>query len=320
MVPVLWCAAAGAHAPIAELRRGDLPLVVAFDEAPGTFGSGGTSFFPPTGSTTTAWPSRRTPWLGHDLDGSGCLESGRELFGPFTELPNGHLARDGFEALSALDSNGDGIIDDADLDFPTLLLWADDGDHVCQLGEVTAVSRRLTSVSLRATRELRPDGELLRASVRWKDDEGATHSGSVVEVSLRELGETKGTASVTTAVGSKRTHEALVIDGFLLPVAGALAVGGLQRDDGAAAQAMVTVAGALGGATLGLLVALLAKGDKAPSEALWAVVVGLGAGLVLGGVSAGIAGGFAGTPRTVAAVSGVGALVVGAAGLTIGFW
>jgi hypothetical protein len=279
---------------LSSAARAEASLVVVFDDPLAAMRS-----------LVTAGPSR--PWLARDLDGSGCIKGERELFGPAAELPSGQLARDGFAALTALDT-----VDGADLDFQALALWSDDGDHRCQPNELTAASKRLSSISLSGA------GERRRADLTWKSADGVSHSG-LVEVSASEPREH---AVSVVAAPRPRSHEGLLIDAALVPVAGLLALGGLQRNDGAEAHALVTVAGALGAASLGLLLALITgpKGDSNSPMLFLAALVGLGAGLVVGGVSAGVAGSFEGTPRTVAAVAGVSALLVGATGLTIGFW
>jgi hypothetical protein len=62
-------------------------------------------------------------WL--DRNHNGVVTSGAELFGNFTPLQSGQLARNGFEALAEYDSNRDGVIDSRDPIWPQLLLWRD---------------------------------------------------------------------------------------------------------------------------------------------------------------------------------------------------
>jgi hypothetical protein len=62
-------------------------------------------------------------WLARDLDGSGNIESGRELFGP--------ASGDGFQELAALDQDGNGWVDEGDAAFAELALW--DGKQLTSL-------------------------------------------------------------------------------------------------------------------------------------------------------------------------------------------
>ena len=62
-------------------------------------------------------------WL--DRDHNGKVTSGAELFGNFTPLQNGQLARNGFEALRESDTNGDDVIDERDPIWSQLMLWRD---------------------------------------------------------------------------------------------------------------------------------------------------------------------------------------------------
>ena len=75
--------------------------------------------------------------LVRDLNGNGVIDSGRELFGDQTELPPGfgnvlgtglggpQLATNGWQALAALDSNRDGIINASDAALTGLEVWRD---------------------------------------------------------------------------------------------------------------------------------------------------------------------------------------------------
>ncbi len=105
--------------------------------------------------------------LAIDLDGSGCIEGGHELFGEATG------ERDGFAALARYDDNHDGRVDAEDGVFPSLLLWHDDGDARCDPWEVAPASAHgLDAISLHAEpwKEVDPFGNelglLSRALVR----------------------------------------------------------------------------------------------------------------------------------------------------------
>ncbi|MEY4616862.1 MAG: hypothetical protein RJB66_1822 [Pseudomonadota bacterium] len=76
--------------------------------------------------THTGWVSgRQGAFLGIDLNNNGHIDDGRELFGQFTQLPNGRLAKNGYEALAQYDVNKDGVIDNKDPAYHNLLVWFD---------------------------------------------------------------------------------------------------------------------------------------------------------------------------------------------------
>jgi Ca2+-binding RTX toxin-like protein len=75
--------------------------------------------------TKTGWAGPNDALLVWDRNANGSIDTGAELFGDFTPLPNGTLAPNGFAALAALDANGDGILDASDPAFAELKLWRD---------------------------------------------------------------------------------------------------------------------------------------------------------------------------------------------------
>ncbi|MGI9344900.1 MAG: calcium-binding protein, partial [Gammaproteobacteria bacterium] len=78
--------------------------------------------------------------LALDINGDGLINTGAELFGNQTLLPDGTFASNGFEALAALDSNQDGVLDANDDQFGNLLIFQDtDQDGVADPGELTSL-------------------------------------------------------------------------------------------------------------------------------------------------------------------------------------
>jgi hypothetical protein len=169
----------------------DTPLVVAFDAQPIDFVPASVDLFAfrPGEPASTDWPTAATPWIAIDLDGDGAITSGAELFGDSTRLPDGSRARNGYDALAALDANRDGVIDRADPAFASLLLWADaDGNRASSPGELRPLSSVVIAIPLAHRREARCgargtcEGE--RGAVQWRDGAGVERTGAVVDVYL----------------------------------------------------------------------------------------------------------------------------------------
>lgn len=79
-----------------------------------------------------AWTISNTDdaWLAYDRNANGRIDSGKELFGSFTDQPHATTNRNGFVALAEFDlgANGgnlDGVISKHDAVFSSLLLWQD---------------------------------------------------------------------------------------------------------------------------------------------------------------------------------------------------
>ncbi|MFM9969113.1 MAG: calcium-binding protein, partial [Burkholderiales bacterium] len=65
--------------------------------------------------TGTGWLTGEDAWVVLDRDGDGDITIGAELFGVDTQLPNGTLAHNGYEAIAPLDTNLDRKVDAFDL-------------------------------------------------------------------------------------------------------------------------------------------------------------------------------------------------------------
>lgn len=91
--------------------------------------------------TGTGWISADDGLLVLDRDGDGAITSGRELFGDNTLLANGETAANGYDALSELDDNSDGVINATDAAYSELRVWQDaNQDGVVQTGELKSLA------------------------------------------------------------------------------------------------------------------------------------------------------------------------------------
>ncbi len=167
------------------------PLVLSLDERPVVFtrARGEFDLSGRDASYDTDWVSAATPWLALDLDGDGRIGDGRELFGSMTVLPSGARAHDGFEALRALDDDGDGAITPSDAAFARLVLWSDaDQDRRSAPDELVTL-RDAGVLAIRLDDSVVPrcsggDCEVERARVTYRDDRGIEREGAVIDVHL----------------------------------------------------------------------------------------------------------------------------------------
>ncbi|MFZ9639083.1 MAG: SwmB domain-containing protein, partial [Hylemonella sp.] len=95
---------------------------------------------PATPVVLKGWIASSDAFLIRDLNGNHQVDNGAELFGAGTVLPTGALASNGFEALAALDTNIDGVINAADASFTSLGLWQDaNGNGISEADEISTL-------------------------------------------------------------------------------------------------------------------------------------------------------------------------------------
>jgi hypothetical protein len=127
----------------------------------------------------TAWSDGKDGFLVLDANHDGTINSGRELFGNGTLLPNGSKARDGFEALAQYDDNQDGVIDINDAVFANLKVWVDaNHDGVSTANELhTLNALGIQNIHLGATAsQLIDNGNPLNLVSHWTDTSGQQHA------------------------------------------------------------------------------------------------------------------------------------------------
>jgi len=96
---------------------------------------------------SVGWVDKHDGLLVMDLNHDGMVNNGSELLGTSTQLADGSLARDGWQALAQYDANADGVIDAQDAAFADLKVWVDaNSDGVTEAGEL----KTLTDVGVQA--------------------------------------------------------------------------------------------------------------------------------------------------------------------------
>ena len=88
-----------------------------------------------------------------DHNSNDKIDNGGELFGVDTSKADGTKATDGFDALSDLDSNDDGVFDDKGTRFADVCVWCDlNQDSISQSSELsTLAANNIRSISLSKT-------------------------------------------------------------------------------------------------------------------------------------------------------------------------
>jgi RTX calcium-binding nonapeptide repeat (4 copies) len=143
--------------------------------------------------------------LALDVDGSGKIEGGKELFTPNF---NGGQFADGIAALASLDGNHDGVIDGQDQAFGELVVWQDanhngvsETDELAKLGDLG-----ITGISLNTTPGGAPiDGQNIAGTGSFTYADGST--GTFVEV---DLDASLGTASAQPDSNPAEDHDLTV--------------------------------------------------------------------------------------------------------------
>jgi hypothetical protein len=143
-------------------------------------------------SEKVGWTSAADGLLVRDINGDGLINDGGELFGEGTVLADGSKAKDGYEALRALDTNLDGLIDDKDAKFAELMVWKDaNSDGKTDKGELTSLaSLNIHSLSLNAkqSHEIN-NGNLIGLMGSYTTTDGATHTMGDVWFSVDNSGQ-----------------------------------------------------------------------------------------------------------------------------------
>jgi hypothetical protein len=127
----------------------------------------------------TGWVSASDGLLVRDLNGDGKIDSGKELFGDASVLADGSRAKDGYAALAALDTNGDGAITRADAAYDQLQVWVDrNSDGISEASELSGLAALgIASISVQAQAgTTKENGNLTGLIGSWQADDGSSHA------------------------------------------------------------------------------------------------------------------------------------------------
>lgn len=133
------------------------PLMLFFDDKRPLFDNKSHfKIYPNTNMPLIYWPEKNHPgyFLAIDKTGKRQVKDGASLF---SDGPN---FKNGFEALRALDSNHDGIIDKKDADFKYLFLWNDkNGNGVAEIKSETfsLAEKKVKWISLKYNENVQKD-------------------------------------------------------------------------------------------------------------------------------------------------------------------
>jgi hypothetical protein len=167
----------------------------------------------------TGWVSPQDGLLVRDVNHDGTINDGGELFGSSTLLADGQRALDGYQALGALDSNQDGVINVADASFAELGVWVDsDSDGISETGEIRSLaSLGITQLDLHTSAGAATDnGNLLGLTSTYQTADGATHDAADVWFRIQQAANALAPpdASVDSVMASRVSGLAQAIGSF----------------------------------------------------------------------------------------------------------
>lgn len=167
----------------------------------------------------TGWVSADDGLLVRDLNGDGEISNGSELFGNNTQLADGTLAANGYEALQELDENGDGVIDTNDAQFDELRIWQDkNSDGLSQSDELLTLEEAgIASINTDYSTVSTDDGNgniIKQTSLATKTDETIVDTADIwfgvnltrtIETDLLDLSDEIQALPDATAFGNVRS-------------------------------------------------------------------------------------------------------------------
>ncbi|MEP4196742.1 MAG: tandem-95 repeat protein [Aliishimia sp.] len=174
--------------PVVLDMDGDGVELISFDDSYTTFDVDNDGIVESTG-----WVHPDDALLVHDVNGDGHINDITETISEYylAAPGQGALYSDGLEALATLDTNADGVFDNADAAFTVLRVWQDaNADAVTDIGELkTLVELGITSIDLNreiVSREEIEGNPILSRSTMTIN--GASHDVAAVDFATNPLG------------------------------------------------------------------------------------------------------------------------------------
>jgi hypothetical protein len=161
----------------------------------------------------TGWVSAGDGLLVMDRNGDQSINDGAELFGSSTLLSNGTKAPDGYTALSELDTNKDGVINQDDEAFAKLGVWIDsNSDGHSGAGEIKSLSELgIKQLSLQVTAgDVVDQGNLLGLTSTFETVDGVSHAAADVWFAIGLPAEPGGPPSQAVSLMDKSRGASLV--------------------------------------------------------------------------------------------------------------
>ena len=163
------------------------------------------------------WVDKHDGLLVMDLNGDGIINNGAELFGDHTVLADGTLAKDGWAALSAQDSNHDGKIDVQDANFNKLGVWVDaNGNGSTDVGELhTLAEEHIASINLNHDNSsVQQNGNVVQMASSFTTTDGVTHSMADVGLKVQNATSTIYTLSMGESLDLSGLGNAAQVSGI----------------------------------------------------------------------------------------------------------
>jgi VCBS repeat-containing protein len=127
---------------------------------------------------SVGWVDKQDGFLVMDLNHDGVVNNGSELLGSSTQLADGSLAKDGWQALTQHDVNADGFINTKDAAFLDLKVWVDaNSNGVTDAGELQTLSDvGIQSINLAHNNvQTAQNGNILQGFSSFTTTDGASH-------------------------------------------------------------------------------------------------------------------------------------------------